>query len=69
MATVLAACSIAAFLLPTRSRERSASFYVGCTRAVEYLEVFAHRRGGLVDEMERALGLVPEPPQPSNPPA
>jgi hypothetical protein len=32
-----------------------ASFYVGCTRAIEYLEVFAHQRSGLVGEMERAL--------------
>lgn len=33
-----------------------ASFYVGCTRAIEYLEVFAYERKGLVVEMERALG-------------
>lgn len=33
-----------------------ASFYVGCTRAIEYLEVFAHRRAGLVAELEKALG-------------
>ena len=33
-----------------------ASFYVGCTRAIEYLEVFAHGRTGLVAEMERAVG-------------
>ena len=33
-----------------------ASFYVGCTRAIEYLEVFAHRRSGLVAELEKALG-------------
>ena len=32
-----------------------ASFYVGCTRAIEYLEVFAHERKGLVLEFERAL--------------
>jgi superfamily I DNA and RNA helicase len=32
-----------------------ASFYVGCTRAIEYLEVFAHQRSGLVAEMEKAL--------------
>ncbi len=32
-----------------------ASFYVGCTRAIEYLEVFAHERTGLVLEFERAL--------------
>jgi len=33
-----------------------ASFHVGCTRAIEYLEVFAHQKSGLVAEMERALG-------------
>jgi len=32
-----------------------AHFYVGCTRAIEYLEVFAHERTGLVLEFERAL--------------
>jgi len=32
-----------------------ASFYVGCTRAIEYLEVFAQRRNGLVLEWERAI--------------
>jgi hypothetical protein len=32
-----------------------ASFYVGCTRAIEYLEVFAHGRKGLVVELEKAL--------------
>ncbi len=32
-----------------------ANFYVGCTRAIEYLEVFAHERKGLVLEFERAL--------------
>lgn len=32
------------------------SFYVGCTRAIEYLEVFAHRREGLVAEWEATLG-------------
>ena len=31
------------------------SFYVGCTRAIEYLEVFAHRNEGLVVEWERVL--------------
>ena len=35
-----------------------ASFYVGCTRAIEYLEVFAHQRSGLVVEMERALATL-----------
>ena len=32
-----------------------ASFYVACTRAIEYLEVFATSRSGLVVEMERAI--------------
>jgi hypothetical protein len=32
-----------------------ASFYVGCTRAIEYLEVFAHGRKGLVVELEKVL--------------
>lgn len=32
------------------------SFYVGCTRAIEYLEVFAYRREGLVIEWEKVLG-------------
>ena len=36
-----------------------ASFYVGCTRAIEYLEVFAHQRSGLVAELEKAL-VVPD---------
>lgn len=31
------------------------SFYVGCTRAIEYLEVFAYSRGGLAAEWERVL--------------
>lgn len=31
------------------------SFYVGCTRAIEYLEVFAYRQEGLVSEFERIL--------------
>jgi hypothetical protein len=35
-----------------------ASFYVGCTRAIEYLEVFAHQRSGLVGEMEAALSML-----------
>ena len=34
-----------------------ASFYVGCTRAIEYLEVFAHQTTGLVAEMEKALAM------------
>ncbi len=52
-----------------------ASFYVGCTRAIEYLEVFAHERKGLVLEFERALRKfsevsrgVPELPGSSSPP-
>lgn len=32
-----------------------ASFYVACTRAIEYLEVFSFRREGLAMEMERAV--------------
>lgn len=32
-----------------------ASFYVGCTRAIEYLEIMAHSRSGLVCEMEKAV--------------
>lgn len=31
------------------------NFYVGCTRAIEYLEVFAHCKEGLVVELERVL--------------
>lgn len=38
-----------------------ASFYVGCTRAIEYLEVFAYRRTGLVVEMEKLLSGMPSP--------
>ncbi|MCX7406624.1 MAG: hypothetical protein NTZ32_00905 [Planctomycetales bacterium] len=36
------------------------SFYVGCTRAIEYLEVFAHRREGLVLEWEQVLARQAE---------
>lgn len=35
-----------------------ASFYVGCTRAIEYLEVFAYERKGLASEMEVVLGRL-----------
>ena len=35
-----------------------ASFYVACTRAIEYLEVFATSRSGLVVEMERAVAVL-----------
>jgi superfamily I DNA and RNA helicase len=35
--------------------EHRALFYVGCTRALEYLEVFASARTGLALEMERAV--------------
>ncbi|MEX1026861.1 MAG: hypothetical protein WD049_02470, partial [Candidatus Paceibacterota bacterium] len=31
------------------------NFYVGCTRAIEYLEVFAHRHDGVVVEWEKVL--------------
>jgi hypothetical protein len=37
-----------------------ASFYVGCTRAIEYLEAFAYERKGLAAELEAVLSrLVP----------
>ena len=35
-----------------------ATFYVGCTRAIEYLEVFAYEKKGLVLEMEAALARI-----------
>ncbi len=35
-----------------------ASFYVGCTRAIEYLEVFAYEKRGLVIEMESVLSKL-----------
>jgi superfamily I DNA/RNA helicase len=38
--------------------EGRATFYVGCTRAIEYLEVFAYERKGLVVELEAALTKV-----------
>ncbi len=36
------------------------NFYVGRTRAIEYLEVFAHCNEGLVAEMERVLARQKE---------
>ena len=38
---------------PTDVKGR-ANFYVGCTRAVEYLEVFAYEKSGLAAEVEAA---------------
>lgn len=35
-----------------------ASFYVGCTRAIEYLEVFAYAKTGLASEMDAVLSRV-----------
>lgn len=35
-----------------------ANFYVGCTRAIEYLEVFAYENKGLAVEMEAVLGRL-----------
>jgi len=35
-----------------------ASFYVASTRAIEYLEVFASSRSGLVPEMEQAVAAL-----------
>jgi len=35
-----------------------ASFYVACTRAIEFLEVFATSRSGLVVEMEQAVAAL-----------
>lgn len=37
-----------------------ASFYVACTRAIEYLEVFASGRSGLAAEMEQAIAALGE---------
>jgi hypothetical protein len=42
---------------PTDTQGR-ASFYVACTRAIEYLEVFATSRSGLVVEMQRAIAAL-----------
>jgi superfamily I DNA and RNA helicase len=38
--------------------EGRATFYVGCTRAIEYLEVFAHQDKGLAAEMGRVLARI-----------
>lgn len=35
-----------------------ASFYVGGTRAIEYLEVFAYENKGLASEMEAVLARI-----------
>ena len=35
-----------------------ASFYVGCTRAIEYLEVFACDKKGLAGELEAVLASL-----------
>jgi superfamily I DNA/RNA helicase len=42
---------------PTDTQGR-ASFYVACTRAIEYLEVFASSRSGLVAEMQEAIAAL-----------
>jgi superfamily I DNA/RNA helicase len=42
---------------PTDTQGR-ASFYVASTRAIEYLEVFASSRSGLVPEMEQAVAAL-----------
>lgn len=39
---------------------RQVNFYVGCTRAIEYLEVFAYRNDGLAVEFERVLARQEE---------
>lgn len=36
------------------------NFYVGCTRAIEYLEAFAYRQAGLVVELEQVLARQKE---------
>lgn len=43
--------------VPTGLQGR-ASFYVACTRAIEYLEVFASSRSGLVAEMQQAIAAL-----------
>jgi hypothetical protein len=35
-----------------------ATFYVGCTRAIEHLEVFAYAKNGLTGELERVLHVI-----------
>ena len=40
------------FLTDVRGR---ASFYVGCTRAIEHLEVFAYKSSGLAAEYEAVV--------------
>jgi hypothetical protein len=35
-----------------------ANFYVGCTRAIEYLEVFAYEKTGLATEFDAALAKL-----------
>ncbi|MDM8001032.1 MAG: hypothetical protein QUS33_13870, partial [Dehalococcoidia bacterium] len=35
-----------------------ANFYVGCTRAIEYLEVFAYENRGLASEMQAVLARM-----------
>jgi hypothetical protein len=42
---------------PTDTHGR-ASFYVACTRAIEYLEVFATSGSGLVVQMQRAIAAL-----------
>ena len=39
-----------------------ANFYVGCTRAIERLDVFAHEISGLAGEMSAALERISSPP-------
>jgi superfamily I DNA and RNA helicase len=42
---------------PTDTQGR-ASFYVACTRAIEYLEVFASSQSGLAAEMQKAIAAL-----------
>lgn len=41
-----------------------ANFYVGCTRAIEYLEVFAYEERGLVREFREVLERMKSRSQP-----